>query len=298
MKFTEAAELSEDQARKYLEELRWPDGPKCAHCKSANVTRLEGKATRPGVLKCRSCRKQFTVTVGTIFERSHIPLKRWVMGFCLVCASKKGISSVQLQRMLDLKSYKSAWHMAHRIRHAMNESLGAKKLKGAVESDETWVGPRLRGKGKGLKVENKTAVMALVQRDGDLRTRVIERVTKKNLRQSFDEIVDPKTDLMTDELQAYSSLGKLFRSHQSVKHSAGEYSRGPVHVNNAESFFALLKRGVHGSFHHVGKQHLHPYCDESSFRWNHRKIDDCERVEAALKQTQGKRLFYRKPVAA
>lgn len=293
MDFQKATKLTEDQAREYLESLRWPNGPVCAHCGSDNAGKLNGKATRPGVYKCRDCRKQFTVTVGTIFHRSHIDLRTWVMAFCIICASKKGVSALQLQRMLGLASYKSAWHMAHRIRHAMQNEPLKGLLAGTIEADETWVGPRLRGKGSGLKVENKVAVAALVRREGGIRTRVVGRVTQRNLRKFIDEMTDSDSDLMTDGLQAYKAIGKRFRTHESVDHTAGEYSRGDAHVNTAESFFALLKRGIHGSFHHVGKQHLHRYCDEFAFRWNHRKTTDARRTEAALKLAPGCRLAYK-----
>lgn len=294
MTFNQACKLSDDKAREYLEKLRWDGEPFCAHCASLEVTRLDGKASRPGVFKCKACRKQFTVTVGTIFERSHIPLKTWIMAFCLVCASKKGISALQLQRMLGLGSYKSAWHMAHRIRHAMRNEPLRGMLSGTVESDETWIGPRKRGAGKGLRIENKTAVQALIQRNGPMRARVIGRVTKDNLKQTIADMVDDDAVLMTDELQAYKRLAKERKGdHYTVCHSKGEYARGDVHCNNAESFFALLKRGLHGTFHHVGKQHLQRYADEFAFRWNHRKVTDAERTESALHLAPGCRLQYK-----
>lgn len=293
MTFDEASKLTEEQAREYLESLRWPDGPACPHCGDTKAGKLNGKATRPGVHKCWGCRKQFTVTVGTIFHRSHISLRQWVMAFHLVCASKKGISALQLQRMLGLKSYKSAWHLAHRIRHAMQNEPLRGMLNGDVECDETWVGPRLRGKGQGMKIENKTAVMALVERGGRMRTKVIGRVTKDNLKAALDQHVDKQARLLTDGLQAYKKLGPAYRGHESVDHMHGEYARGDVHVNSAESYFALLKRGVHGTFHHVGKHHLHRYCDEFAFRWNHRKTTDGERTKAALRLAPGCRLTYK-----
>ena len=295
MTFNEAAKLTEDHAREYLERLRWPNGAVCVHCGQNGAAKLNGKATRPGVHKCKEpkCRKQFTVTVGTIFERSHIPLKTWVMAFCLICASKKGISALQLQRMLGLGSYQSAWHMAHRIRHAMqNEPLHG-MLTGTVEVDETWVGPRLRGQGKGLKIANKTPVVALVQRDGPMRTRVMDRVTKANLRSAVNDVVHKTAHLMTDERSAYKIIARDYAGHASVCHTDGEYSRDGVSVNSAESFFALLKRGIHGSFHHVSRQHLQRYCDEFAFRWNYRKVSDGQRTESALRLAPGTRLTYR-----
>ncbi|MHC4698028.1 MAG: IS1595 family transposase [Planctomycetota bacterium] len=293
MNYIQACKLDEDGAREYLESLRWPDGPRCVHCDSENVARLNGKATRPGVLKCRECRKQFTVTVNTIFHRSHIPLTKWVMAFCLICASKKGMSALQLQRMLGLASYQSAWHMAHRIRHAMQNEPLKGLLNGTVEVDETWIGSRVRGKGKGLKIENKTPVVALIQRDGPMRTRVLGRVTRDNLRTAVNDVVDRTAHLMTDERGAYRIIARDYKGHDSVCHTKGEYARGDAHCNTAESYFALLKRGIHGAFHHVGKQHLHRYCDEFAFRWNHRKATDAERTEAALRLAPGCRLLYR-----
>ena len=287
--------MTEDEARTYLEGLRWPNGPVCPHCGSENAYRLNGKATRPGVCKCRNpeCRKQFTVTVGTIFEDSHIPLSKWVAAFYMVCCSKKGVSALQIMRMLSIGSYKSAWHMVHRIRWAMRQEPLATVLKGTVEADETWVGPRKKGIGHKGWIESKTAVMALIERGGPMRTKVIGRVTKNNLKEALDESVSDEATLMTDELQQYRHVAKRFKDHQSVCHSAGEYSRGDVHCNTCESFFALLKRGIHGTFHHVGKKHLHRYADEFSFRWNHRTVTDAQRTEAALRTAPGKRLIYR-----
>ncbi|MCH8853104.1 MAG: IS1595 family transposase [Planctomycetes bacterium] len=302
MTFIKASKLTDDKAREYLESLRWPDGARCVHCGSESVTKLNGTSARPGVFKCREkeCRKQFTVTVGTIFERSHIDLKTWVMAFCLVCASKKGISALQLQRMLGLGSYKSAWHMAHRIRHAMRQEPLHDMLTGTIESDETYIGgkPRNRGpqnikrRGHGTK---KTPVVALIQRDGPMRTRVVPRVNGKTLRSAIDDMVDKtRSRLMTDDLAPYRTIGRTFAGgHKWVKHNMKEYSRGDAHCNTAESFFALLKRGIHGSFHHVSKQHLQRYCDEFAFRWNHRKTTDGKRTEAALRLAPGGRLRYR-----
>lgn len=295
MTFDEASKLTEDQARTYLEGLRWPDGAVCPHCTSNNAARLNGKATRPGVFKCREreCRKQFTVTVGTIFERSHIPLRKWVLAFHIICASKKGVSALQLQRMLGFKSYKTAWHLAHRIRHAMRQEPLKGLLSGTVEVDETYVGGRKRGVGAGLRPEHKMPVVALVERNGKMRTKVMKRVTTKNLKAAIDEAVDKDSTLMTDELKQYRKIGRQFRGgHQVVRHSVREYSRGEAHVNSAESFFALLKRGIHGAFHHVGKDHLHRYCDEFCFRWNHRTVTDGQRTEAALRLAPGCRLVY------
>ncbi len=297
MNLAEITKLTEDQARAYLEGLLWPDGPICPHCKHRGADRIIGKAARAGLLRCHDCRKQFTVTVGTIFERSHIPLRKWIMAFQMMCASKKGVSALQLQRQLGLKGYKSAWHMAHRIRYAMTaeplSSMLKSKLKGRVEVDETYIGGKTREGICGRGSERKTPVVALVERKGRMRTRVVEHVGAKQLKSAIRQMVDRKATIYTDEWFGYRGIGKEFRGgHETVSHSRGEYSRGDVHVNSAESYFALLKRGIHGAFHHVSKKHLHRYCNEFSFRWNHRDVDDGRCMQAALQAIAGKRLTY------
>ena len=298
----ELSKLTEEGAREYLERVRWPHGPVCPHCGVVDgATKLEGKAHRVGVYKCRSCRKQFTVTVGTIFERSHIELRLWLMAFAIMCASKKGVSALQLQRQLGLGSYQSAWHMAHRVRHAMSREPLKGMLVGQVEVDETYVGgkPRPgngepRKSGRGTK---KAAVVALVERDGKARAFPIERVNAATLKQAVRENVDQSAMILTDEWASYQGLGKEFKGgHFTVNHGQGEYWRGGAGTNTVEAFFALLKRGVYGSFHHVSKRHLHRYCDEFSFRWNHRRTTDGERTDAALRGAEGKRLTYEKPI--
>ena len=295
-------ELTEDAARAYLEGLRWPHGPACPHCGSVACQRLQGESTRPGVLKCKDCRKQFTVTVGTVFEDSHIPLAKWVKAFHLMCASKKGISALQLQRNLGLGSYRTAWHMAHRIRFAMQSGPFAPKLTGTVEVDECYVGgkPRRGGpKRKPGRGTTKAPVLVLVERDGSARSHPVDRVDAANLKQAIAEQVDQSAAIHTDELGVYKGIGKHFDGgHHTVHHGSGEYSRDGVHTNTAESYFSLLKRGVYGTFHHVSKRHLHRYCDEFSFRWNVRDLSDVERREAALRQSEGKRLMYRPSAGA
>lgn len=298
----EVSKFSEDEAREYLERVLWPNGPVCPHCGSVdNAAKLEGKAHRPGLYKCRGCRKQFTVTVNTIFHRSHIPLRTWIMAFAILCSAKKGVSALQLQRQLGLGSYQSAWHMAHRIRHAMAKEPLKGMLAGQMEVDETYVGgkPRkLNGEkakpGRGTK---KTPVVALVERDGNVRSMPVERVNAKTLKGAIRENVDRDSMILTDEWAAYKGIDKEFKhGHFTVNHGEGEYARDGAHVNTAESYFALLKRGVYGSFHHVSKHHLHRYCDEFSFRWNRRKAADADRTEDALRMSQGRRLAYKRPV--
>ena len=307
--------LTEAEARKMLEDIRWPDGAICPRCESDDVVPVKGKKIRPGVYRCKPCRRnkkvkrdQFTVTVGTIFEDTHIPLRKWVMAFHLMCSSKKGISAHQLHRNLGI-TYKSAWHMAHRIRLAMKEEPLASMLGGTVEADETFVGgkPRKNRKGKqpsprsrktGRHIPKKKPVVALVERRGDVIAFPMKRLSSKGLRKAIRDNVDRQnTTLMTDEAPIYTHVGREFAGgHQTVMHTSGEYVRGNVHIQTAESFFAIFKRGVNGIFHHISEQHLGRYCDEFSFRWNHRKMDDGSRTVSAISGAEGKRLMYRKPI--
>lgn len=293
----DAARLTEDEARTILENIRWPDGPACPHCGSDNATRLEAKSQkfRDGLLQCNACRQQFTVTVGTVMHRSHITLRQWVQAFHSMCSHKKGVSALQLQRNLGLKSYKSAWHLAHRVRFAMRVMPLKAVLNGTVEVDETYIGGKSRLGKRGRGSERKTPVVALVERGGNMRTKVVERVSAKALKGAIRENVKTSAAIMTDEFSSYRGLGREFAGgHETVNHGERQYVRGDVHVNTAESFFALLKRGVHGTFHHVSKQHLHRYCDEFGFRWDHRKVTDGERTVAAIRLADGKRLVYQK----
>jgi len=267
----------EDSARALLESMRWPNGAACPHCGGADPYRLTPKAgskTRKGLWKCRACRKQFTVTVGTIFEDSHIPLSKWLLAIHLLCASKKGMSARQLHRMLGV-TYKSAWFMANRLRYAMSQEPLASKLAGVVEVDETYIGARhKRGtrRGRPGPDSHKTPVVALVERGGRVRAIPMPRITAENLKTAMSAHMDPDATLMTDELVTYKAL--RHPDHQTVNHSVGEYVRADVHVNSAEGFFSLLKRGINGVYHHVGKGHLGRYCDEFSFRYDSRKLPD------------------------
>ena len=302
MNLAQITELNETGAFEYLESIRWPDGPFCPHCGAiGNIVRINGKSARPGLRRCKDCRQQFTVRVGTIFESSHIPLRKWLMAFAMICASKKGVSALQLQRQLGLGSYQTAWHMAHRVRHAMRTEPLASMLSGTVEVDETYVGGKPR-KGSGIKSKagrgtKKTPVIVLVERDGRVRSHRIESVSGKTLKGAIRDNVDRSATIMTDDWRAYGGIGKEFEGgHHVIRHSAGEYSRDGVNTNTAESYFALLKRGVMGAFHHISKQHLDRYCDEFTFRWDYRKVTDSERTVVALKMTEGKRLMYSQPV--
>ena len=296
--------LTEDEARKMLEDIRWKNGIACPHCGSKDVTRIQGKAktVRDGVIQCNICRKQFTVTVGTIMQGSHITLRQWVQAFYSMCSHKKGVSALQLQRNLGLHSYNSAWHLAHRIRLAMNGDPVASKLKGVVEVDETYVGGKPRKgtdetnkRGRGTK---KAPVLALIERNGKAVSKPIENVTGKTLKGAIKEMVDKDSTIMTDEWKSYNGIGKSFKGgHKVVNHGEGQYVNDDANTNTAESYFSLLKRGVMGTFHHVSKKHLNRYCDEFSFRWNNRKVNDGDRTVEAIKGINGKRLAYRRAIA-
>jgi transposase-like protein len=302
----------EDAAREHLESLLWKNGPVCPHCGVIeNIYKLESNPDskhklRKGVYKCGGCRKQFTVTVGTIFEDSHIPLHKWLLAVHLMCSSKKGISALQLQRNLELGSYRTAWFMCHRIRWAMTQSPVVEKLKGIVEVDETYVGGRQRGSGSGshhkTAITNKTPVLALMERGGDVRSFPLPRVTIKNVRPILEQHIDPNTHLVTDEHTVYYFMRDVFPEHHTVRHSDKEYSRKEadltVTTNTVESYFSLLKRSNYGTFHHWSQKYLGQYCAELDFRYNGRKISDDERTVKAIKGAEGKRLMLKEPKGA
>src|SRR5438105_403892 len=238
----------EDTAREFLELMRWPNGPVCPRCKSTVAYRLSPRVeskrpVRKGVLKCKGCRKQFTVTVGTIFEDSHIPLNKWLLAIHLLCSSKKGMSAHQLMRMLGLKSYKSAWFMAHRIRYAMEQGSFANKLSGIVEVDETYVGGKAKNMHASVRKEKiqgrgtvgKAPVVTLVEREGRVKTIYMESVTGENLKAAMKDCIVPTAQIMTDESPSYSFAQSEFAGHESVNHKAGEYVRGDAHVNTSET---------------------------------------------------------------
>lgn len=293
-----------DKARELLESMRWPKGPVCPHCKNSTdkkISKLTPRAgskvsVRKGVYFCGACRKKFTVTVGTVFEGSHIPISKWLMAMFIICSSKKSISANQLSRMLDL-TYKSAWFMAHRIRFGMSPAAG-EKLSGVVEADEAYIG----GKGdKTTKPAVKIPVVALIEQGGNMRTQVVSSVSQKNLRQCLNEHVSKDAILCTDEHPAYKPAGKEQKAHYSVNHTALEFERieadgTAASTNHCESFFSLLKRGVYGSWHHVSKEHLPKYANEFAFRWNQRRTTDGQRMKNFVPMVEGKRLTYRQAV--
>lgn len=292
-------------AREYLEKTRWPNGAICPHCGSVEAYKLtakEGSKTpvREGVYKCKACRKQFTVTVGTIFEDSRIPLNKWLYAIHMMCSSKKGVSAHQLHRMLGV-TYKSAWFMCHRIRYAMGESPLAEKLSGVVEVDETYVGgkPRKNNKGENVKPTlrgsgtSKTPVVAAVERNGRVSAKKLNGVNSTTLREHVHNTVAPETRILTDANPSYNGIEKGYKSHEVVNHSTGEYAHGDVNTNTVESFFALLKRGVYGTFHHISEKHMDRYVNEFVYRWNRRKITDMQRTTQAIVSVKGKRLMYK-----
>ncbi len=285
-----------DEARKYLERLRWPDGPVCPHCGNIeNVYTLKGKAHREGLYKCGACREQFTVTVGTLFERSHIPLNKWLVAVYLMSSSKKGISSHQLHRIIKV-TYKTAWFMTHRIREAMKDPVFINQLGGkgkVVEVDETFWGNNKKKSKFSRGWGHKEKIFSLVERGGQVRSFHVPTVTAGTLGPIMHQQIKQDTEIMTDDFRAYSQLGNEFASHQTVKHSTGEYVRGRIHTNTIEGFFSILKRGLIGTYHHVGAQHLKRYIGEFDFKYNNRKLTDSERTEIALKGIDGKRLLYR-----
>jgi transposase-like protein len=303
MNLTDPRFTDPDKAREYLEAQRWPDGPYCPHCGNADqtkITGLKGRAHRAGLYQCNECREQFTVTVGSVMERSKIPLNKWLLAMHLLGSSKKGISAHQIHRMLEI-TYQSAWFLCHRIREAMADqnpgSIGGGGK--VVEADETYVGGK--AKNRAYKPEPKKHIlMTLIERGGKARSYHVKNATAKTLRETAVKIASRKSYLMTDENTAYTKLGKDFSGHGTVNHSDDEYVRlgGFVHVNTAENYFSIFKRGVIGTFHHVSEAHLHRYLAEFDFRYNSRSalfVEDTQRVAAIIKGTEGKRLTYRSP---
>jgi transposase-like protein len=292
------------KAREWLESTLWPDGPVCGHCGAMNeATAIE---SRPGLYQCNACRKQFTVTVGTLFERSHIPLGKWLMAGYLLCASKKGISTHQMHRMIGV-SYKSTWFMMHRLREAARDGTLPGPLGGqnkVVEADETYIGGKEANKHKakrahaGRGATGKEAAFALVERDGKVRSFHLPKVDAQTLRPVLTAQVDRKSYLMTDDAKVYVKIGEEFAGHGSVNHSIEEYVRGNFwHTNTVENYFSILKRGITGTYHHVSQQHLKRYLAEFDFRYNERAklgVSDNERAMKLMAGIAGKRLTYRR----
>jgi transposase-like protein len=313
-RFDEARFQNDTAAREYLEATVWPHGPVCPHCGTVNhAYPVSGRA---GLYRCAEaeCRMDFTVTVGTVFERSKIALHKWLLAAHLVCSSKKGMSSHQLHRTLGV-TYKTAWFMSHRLREAMKAPGGMFSTGGnTVEADETYVGGKQGNKHRSKRLKNaqgglgKEMVFSLVDRDSKkVRSFHLPSVNAANLRPVLEsQIATAKTKFMTDGEGQYRILAPMFQSHDAVNHSGGEYVRGDAHTNTVEGFFSLLKRGIIGTFHHVSPQHLQRYTTEFDFRYNNREtrvkvdgkwvkagLNDAERTTEMLKGIRGKRLTYR-----
>src|SRR5258708_32483313 len=301
---------TDDKARSYLEGIRWPNGVICPHCRNDQG---EGKRkiycakanvktkVRPGLRQCGECDRKFTVTVGMIFEDTHVILRKWLIAWYLLASSKKGISALQIQRMLALGSYRTAWLMMHKIRHALRDPAFDGMVDGTVEADERYIGGRPRGMGRAY-VGNKAPVVSLVERGGRVRSTVVltkhGRVTGDNLKEVLTKNIAPTAKIMTDSHHGYKKAAVGFASHETVNHNVGEYGRGNVYTNTVEGYFSLLKRGIVGTFHHVSRQHLPLYLADFDHRYNHRTTTDGQRALAGLRGMEGKRLTYRPLVAA
>jgi transposase-like protein len=307
-----------NKAREYFEAQRWPFGPVCPHCGNANqdkITGLQGKAHRAGLYQCADCREQFTVTVGSVMERSKIPLNKWLLAIHLMGASKKGMSAHQLHRTLKI-TYQSAWFLCHRIREAMrDEAQGPMGGNGKiVEADETYFGrvatPRTRttsGRAfiKAGKAANKRPILALVERGGSVRTFHVPVADKESVTKIVRENIARESSLHTDESKLYTGSNLHFAAHATVLHTAKEYTRFEqgvaIHTNSAEGYFSIFKRGMRGVYQHCKEKHLHRYLAEFDFRYNNRArlgVDDTARASRIVKGAEGKRLTYRRPHSA
>ena len=301
----------DDAARAHLERLLWPHGPVCPHCGVIdNATAMKGATTRPGLYKCKTkeCRKPFTVTVGTVMERSKVPLHQWVLAAHYRASSKKGMSAKQLERLMGV-TYETAWFLFHRLREAAKVTnpgpLGGEGM--IVEADETGVGGKERNKRlskrnpKNIGMVGKQVAFTLVERNGRARSFHVANVSGKTLRPIIVKHVKRSSTLMTDDAGQYRPIGAEFARFETVNHGIEEYVRGEWHSNTVEGFFSILKRGVYGTFHHVSEAHLHRYLAEFDFRYSNREalgVDDIARAEELLRGAQGKRLTYRQPATA
>lgn len=254
---------SEERCRDYLEELRWPDGPECPRC--GDYTTISRIASR-NQYECDACRYQFSVTAGTLIHDSHLPLWKWFLAVYLMCESKKGISAKQLQRMLSV-SYKTAWYLSHRIRDAMGDGEQP-LLTGTVEIDETYLGGKRKGYGKGYR-GNKVVIAGAIERGGEIRLRLVPNSRRHSLEGFIASSVDDDAEMFTDELASYDGI--TGNQHKTVSHKDEEWVRGNVHTNTVESAWSLLKRSVVGTYHHMSVKHLPAYLDEMEWRFNNRE---------------------------
>jgi transposase-like protein len=306
----------EAEAFKKLESLIWPNGPVCPKCgHSERIYDLKGVRSKPskknpkgverhGLKKCGKCRKQFTARVGTVFESSHVPLHKWLQAVFLMCSSKKGISSHQLHRVLEVK-YQTAWFMTHRVREAMRHGTFATPMGGkggVVEADETYIGDNKRYRGFAHRKTShhaKHTVLTLVDRDGEARSFHVDRTDARSVLPIVEANIAKEATVMTDEGGHYRPLKRVRGDkHQSVNHSAGEYGRGLIHTNTVEGYFSIFKRGMKGVYQHCSEKHLHRYLAEFDFRYSNRialGVDDEARADKALKGIVGKRLTYQQP---
>jgi len=306
--FLQVLKWTPDQAREYLEQRRWPDGPVCPNGCDSQVYRFEAKTRRNGktqptrhLLKCAQCKRQFSATVGMIFEDSKIPLNKWLAAIYLMCASKKGMSAHQLHRMLDLP-YKTAWFMCHRVRHGMKDN--GDLLRGTIETDETYVGGKPRGhpadrsqrftmseRIKEAKAK-KTPVLGILERGGRVRAVAMPGLSKSAMTRAFLRNVDLEDSvLVTDESPLYGEI-KTLLPHRTVTHAKQYVTGDGIHTQGIEGFWSLLKRGLHGTFHHVRAEYLGMYCDEFAFRYNARKASDEERFASAVENAQGRLTWF------
>lgn len=297
-----AACADEATAVAFMEDKRWGNDPSCPRCGSVSVYTMKDIKTGARQAnfrwRCNDCKSQYTVRIGTVFEDSRIPMRHWCYGFWRATTSKKGVSALEIHRHTGL-SYKSALFMLQRIRFAMADSVIG-PLSGPVEVDETYVGgkPRYKGQSKRGRGTNKQPVLAMVEREGHVKTKPVTNVTGKTLKQFIRDGVDWNSAIITDENPSYRGIGaEYLGGHHTVCHSAKEYVRGDIHSNTIEGFFSIVKRGLNGIYHSVSKEHLHRYMAEFEFRYNFRELEDGERTVAAIKASDGKRLQYKDSVA-
>jgi hypothetical protein len=295
-----AACSDEFAAVEFFEEQRWGNSPCCVKCGSVEVYKMAdaktGKRSSRFLWRCRDCKEQYTVRIGTVYEESRLPLRHWAYSFWRACTSKKGVSALEIKRHCQI-SYKSALFLMNRIRFAMApDHATAPPLNGDVECDEMYIGPRkprYKGTSKPGRGTSKTPVFCAVERNGNIRRRIIADVTGRTLKQAIREEVDGSARILTDEWLGYKGIGSEFSGgHETVCHGTKEYARGDVNTNTAESSHALVKRGIVGIYHNISREYLHRYLWQYDFLWNNRKLNDGERTILAVKSAEGKRLSY------